>query len=99
MLHCDSLRLEPFLHELPNIDIFRGQNLRHVLDDGDLHPEPAERLPELASDWPPAKHDHALRFFFQFVENRFVSEIADLTDAFDLRNHGATAGGDDKISG
>src|SRR5438876_1770337 len=80
----DQSPLEEFRH----ISIFSWQKLVAALDHRHPHPKPAQRLPELATNRPAAKHNHGLRFFLQLVKNGLVREITDLFNPFDFWNDG-----------
>src|SRR5213592_1719495 len=96
---ADTFVNQATLKKFRHVSIFSWQKLIATLDDRQLHAESAECLREFATDRAAAEHDHALRLFVQLVENGFVREIWNVVDAFDFRNHCATAGSDDEILG
>src|SRR5438034_8205770 len=96
---ADTFVNQATLKKFRHISIFSWQKPVATLDDRQLHAESAECLRKFATDRAAAEHDHALRLFVQLVENGFVREIWNVVNAFDLRNHCATAGCDDEILG
>src|SRR6266404_536081 len=86
------------LKKFSHISIFSWQQLIATLDDRHLHTKATERLREFATDRSATKNNHVFRLFFQLIENRFVGEIGNLIDPFDLRDDGPATGRDHKIS-